>query len=465
MNTCPMNNTTTTSNKCPMMNPAFQQYREDAKKIMDTLPSLLDQKTLDVVNATAAAVVANIETITTRFYPYMFEKHPATLNYFNKSHQVKKCPLGGEASAQPFALAHAIVRYVGHLNDPEGLRASIELAAQKHCALQVKAEHYPIVYECFMWAVGQVLGDAVTAEVADAWGKVVLYIARAFIEREVEIYDHAQSVENGWFGWRDFKCVDKKRETDSIYTFTLSPADGLPVPKVESGGKYITLRMRNIPNASAEYTSRHYSISLAGDNKYSISVLMEKGEDNAPDGLVSNYLKNSLNIGDSIEVGMPFGTMTTAGVDYVNKPVVFIVGGIGCTVGLSVMQEIIAQNNYKKVYFVHCVRDGSHHSHRNKIAKLSQQSNKISSLRVYSRPRDIDTKGIDYDVGGRLNLESLTQFVPTEDINTASYYLCGPEGLVLDFVENLENKLNVERKRIQFECFGPLSKGLNAHAI
>jgi ferredoxin-NADP reductase len=57
------------------------------------------------------------------------------------------------------------------------------------------------------------------------------------------------------------------------------------------------------------------------------------------------------------------------------------------------MQEIIAQNNYKKVYFVHCVRDGSFHSHRNKVAKLQQQSkNNISSLRVYSRPRDIDTK-------------------------------------------------------------------------
>jgi ferredoxin-NADP reductase len=59
------------------------------------------------------------------------------------------------------------------------------------------------------------------------------------------------------------------------------------------------------------------------------SNYFKKGEDNAPDGLVSSYLKNSLKVGDSIEVGMPFGTMTTTKVDYVNKPVVFIVGGIG----------------------------------------------------------------------------------------------------------------------------------------
>lgn len=82
------------------------------------------------------------------------------------------------------------------------MRRAIELAAQKHCALQVRAEHYPIVYECFMWAVGQVLGEAVTPEVEDAWGKVVLYIARAMIERELEIYHEQQAKDFGWFGWK-----------------------------------------------------------------------------------------------------------------------------------------------------------------------------------------------------------------------------------------------------------------------
>jgi len=447
------------------MNSAFQKYKEDAKKIMDTLPTLLEQQTLDVVNATAAAVVANIETITSRFYPYMFETHPATLNYFNKSHQVSHCPHTGEASAQPFALAHAIVRYVGHLNDPEGLRIAIELAAQKHCALQVKAEHYPIVYECFMWAVGQVLGAAVTTEVADAWGKVVLYIARAFIEREVEIYDNALNTENGWFGWKDFVCTEKKRETDAIYTFSLAPADGKALPKLDAGGKYITLRAKDIPDASAEYTSRHYSISLVDGNKYSISVLVEQGLSGVPNGVFSNFLKNSLKVGDTIEVGMPFGTMTTTDTDYANKPAVIVVGGIGCTVGISIMKGIVSKCDFKKIYFVHCVRDGAYHSHSNKIAKIQQQhKNKISLLRVYSRPRDIDTKEVDYDVAGRLNLESLSSFVPLEDINLAHYFLCGPEGLVLDTVQNLTSKLNVDRKRIQFECFGPLSKNLDALA-
>jgi nitric oxide dioxygenase len=94
------------------------------------------------------------------------------------------------------------IRYVGKLTDPDGLRQAIELAAQKHCALQVRAEHYPIVYESFMWAVGEVLGEAVTPEVADAWGKVVLFIARAMIERELEIYAEQQAKNFGWFGWK-----------------------------------------------------------------------------------------------------------------------------------------------------------------------------------------------------------------------------------------------------------------------
>jgi hypothetical protein len=31
----------------------------------------------------------------------------------------------------------------------------LELTAQKHCAMHVQAEHYPIVYECFMEAVAK----------------------------------------------------------------------------------------------------------------------------------------------------------------------------------------------------------------------------------------------------------------------------------------------------------------------
>lgn len=117
---------------CPFAHKStFSTYKGDAEKIMGmlarfgplleskkrsnffsaSLPDVLDQKTLDVVNATAPAVVAHIEEITSKFYPHMFSTHPCTKNYFNLAHQVTHSA-DGEKAAQPFALAHAIVRYV-----------------------------------------------------------------------------------------------------------------------------------------------------------------------------------------------------------------------------------------------------------------------------------------------------------------------------------------------------------------
>jgi hemoglobin-like flavoprotein len=47
-----------------------------------------------------------------------------------------------------------------------------------------------------------VLGSAVTPEIGAAWSKAVLYIARVFIERELEIYKTGLEAVGGWFGFR-----------------------------------------------------------------------------------------------------------------------------------------------------------------------------------------------------------------------------------------------------------------------
>lgn len=53
-----------------------------------------------------------------------------------------------------------------------------------------------------MYAVGVVLGDVVTPEIGAAWSSYVLWIARKFIERELEIYEQAALRDYGWFGFK-----------------------------------------------------------------------------------------------------------------------------------------------------------------------------------------------------------------------------------------------------------------------
>eukprot|EP01127_Copromyxa_protea_P008614 TRINITY_DN1980_c0_g1_i1.p1 TRINITY_DN1980_c0_g1~~TRINITY_DN1980_c0_g1_i1.p1 ORF type:complete len:457 (-),score=72.67 TRINITY_DN1980_c0_g1_i1:59-1396(-) len=442
------------------MQAGFQDYKAQALEIVATLPSELDEATMAIIGATAPVVVQNIETIAQTFYPYMLDKFPATKNYFNAAHQVSSgCPHLTKEANQPFALAKAIVRYVGHLGSAKDLRESMELAAQKHCALSIRAEHYPIVYECFMHAVGQVLGDAVTEEIAAAWGKVVLFIARAFIEREVEIYESAVNKPNGWFGWKEFTVTNKVAETADIVSLTLEPKDGSKLPDFTSG-QYISLRLHNLPKAYAPVTLRQYSVtSTHHSTSFSISVKVEKATEHTPDGLVSTYLQ-SVEIGKVLEVGMPFGTLkppTNPG-----YPTVLISGGIGSTVAMAMINHYKYQAEATPVYVIHSVRDGSCAVFQETLKKLSHENpDRFKVLLAYSKPREVDQEGVDYDVGARVDINIVKNFVPS--LTTANYVICGPAAMVHDIMVGLL-KEGVERSRVQFECFGPLANQLDEFA-
>ena len=49
-------------------------------------------------------------------------------------------------------------------------------------------EHYPLVGECLLVAIKEVLGEAASDEVIEAWGKAYGEIAEFYIKVEEEIY-------------------------------------------------------------------------------------------------------------------------------------------------------------------------------------------------------------------------------------------------------------------------------------
>src|SRR6188472_1783801 len=130
---------------------------------VESLPSLLSDRSAAVVAATASVVAAHAEQITARFYPRMFTEHPELLRVFN---------LGNQATGeQSRALAASVVAYAVHLIDPAAPSFAhvLRRIAYKHVSLGIRPEQYTIVGRHLMAAVGEVLGDAVTAEVASAW--------------------------------------------------------------------------------------------------------------------------------------------------------------------------------------------------------------------------------------------------------------------------------------------------------
>lgn len=124
---------------------------------------MLSQKTIDVIKSTVPVLEVHGTTITTVFYKNLFEAHPELLNIFNHANQKK--------GRQQNALANTVLAAAKHIDQLETIIPVVKQIAQKHRSLAVKAEHYPIVGEYLLGAIKEVLQDAATEEILQAWGR------------------------------------------------------------------------------------------------------------------------------------------------------------------------------------------------------------------------------------------------------------------------------------------------------
>jgi nitric oxide dioxygenase len=150
-----------------------------------TAQSLLSPASEAIVRATAEVVAEHADEITARFYSRMFEARPELLRLFNQGNQAT-----GEQSR---ALAASVVAYAVQLIDPAApsFHHVMRRIAYKHVSLGIGPEQYTIVAHHLLAAVGEVLGDAVTPEVAEAWGEVYWLFAVQLIAEEARLYQEA----------------------------------------------------------------------------------------------------------------------------------------------------------------------------------------------------------------------------------------------------------------------------------
>lgn len=141
---------------------------------------MLDQNTINIIKSTIPALKEHGLTITTTFYKNMFEQNPEVAPLFNMDNQ--------ESGKQPKALAMTVLAAAENIEDLSKILPAVKKIGEAHCNCQVKAEHYPIVGKHLLNAIKEVLGDAATDEIIDAWAKAYRVIAQIFIDVEKEIY-------------------------------------------------------------------------------------------------------------------------------------------------------------------------------------------------------------------------------------------------------------------------------------
>ncbi len=401
---------------------------------------MLSEKTIRIVKEITPLVAANAETITRRFYERMFEANPEVKAFFNQAHQ--------HTGGQQKALAGAICAYFTHIDNPAVLMPAVELIAQKHVSLGIKAEHYPIVGNNLLKAIGDVMGDAATPEIVEAVSEAYGFLADIFIGREGAIYEEQASVPGGWNGTREFVVARKVAESDIVTSFYLKPADDGPLPPFKPG-QYITVFLEH---PTTPTSPRNYSLSDSADQShYRISVKREERlTGGAPDGLISNLLHDAVEEGHQIQLGPPCGEFTIEP-DEVTKPVVLIAGGIGVTPLLSMAKSIIAANPNASVHFLQAARNSSVHAFAEEISALAQTGANFHIKTIYDAPLAGDVEDGRCDEAGFVTTDLLREWTPFAE---ADYYFCGPKPFMQGVHASLQ-ELGVPADRISYEFFGP----------
>lgn len=403
---------------------------------------MLSEKTIQIVKEITPAVATNAEKITCCFYQRMFAGNPEVKAFFNQAHQ--------ESGGQQSALAGAICAYFTHIDDLEALGPAVELIAQKHCSLGVKPEHYPIVGKHLIDAIKEVMGEGATDDIIGAVAEAYGVLADVCIGRESDVYDEQAAAPGGWNGYREFVVDRKVNESDIVTSFYLKPADG-GVLRDFLPGQYITLQIDH-PNTPT--SPRNYSLSdAAGQSHYRISVKREGALDaTSPDGVISNYLHDHVNVGDTLQVGPPCGDFTLNVSKPVEKPVVFLAGGIGVTPLLSMAKSLVAAQPDAPVYFLQAARNSAVHALGNEIEELKSDVSKVQTHVIYDEPLADDASLGKCDSTGRIDAAMLRDWAPVTD---AQFYFCGPKPFMQE-VAAILNELGVEESRIRYEFFGPL---------
>ncbi|MDG4771622.1 globin domain-containing protein [Solwaraspora sp. WMMD792] len=410
--------------------------------------TVLSKSSAAVVTATLPAVQAHGEAITSRFYQRMFAAHPELLELFNRGNQA--------TGRQQAALAAAVVAYAEHLTGRSTVSWApiLDRIAHKHASLGIAATQYPIVGRHLLAAVGEVLGDAVTPEVAAAWDEVYWLLACELVAREARLYTVAGLPLQADAGWRPWRIVEKIPETADVVSLILAPADGDPAPTF-APGQYVSVAV-DLGGGQGRQI-RQYSLSgRPGAATWRITVKRLRGGAGAaggsagspvPDGAVSSQLHGRTAVGDVLRLSPAFGEVSSIG--ELGVPLLLVSAGIGVTPAMAALAQLSTVAPAREVVLVHADRSAAAHPLRHELPELQQRMPNLSVHLWYEDATDGELPDLKATIHSGWIDPARIPFAPD-----TYAHLCGP----VPFMAQVRGELllrGLPAERIVYEVFGP----------
>jgi len=207
------------------------------------------------------------------------------------------------------------------------------------------------------------------------------------------------------------RCSAKIQETVDVITFRFSLPDQYQARYL--AGQFLTLNL----TINGQPVSRCYTLSSSPVRHCDIAITVKK----VTHGLVSNWLHENLNVGDTVVALAPQGEFNQSNGG--DTPLLLLSAGSGITPMLSIARELSDRSSDRDIIFYHQARTESDLICEDELLWLAKQNPKLHLLFSLSQP-DNDWQGIK----GRISKEQLKQHIP--DLSERTILCCGPEGFM-----------------------------------
>lgn len=374
----------------------------------------------ETVKATLPVIGAHIEEIARAFYTGMFSAHPELLrDTFNRGNQ--------RSGGQQKALAASVATFATMLVNPDGPDPVVMLSriAHKHASLGITPGQYEVVHHHLFAAIAEILGEAVTPEVAEAWDEVYWLMAKVLIDAEKDLYA-AAGVEAGDV-FRDAVLVARRDLTDAVTEFTFEVPDAPGAFAATKPGQYTSL---GVTMGDGARQLRQYSLVNWDDRGFTVAVERE--------GEVSRALVDTTAVGDRVDATLPAGDLVLGDDDTI--PVVLVSSGIGSTPMTGILAALVAGAGARDVTVIHSDVSEETYAQREVttglLDALASQGSTVRRHRSYTA------------AGERVTLAALD--IPAG----AEWYLCGGSSFLQDIRAQLAAS-RLEPAAVHYELFSP----------
>jgi ferredoxin-NADP reductase len=240
---------------------------------------------------------------------------------------------------------------------------------------------------------------------------------RARVAKQRARERRAAKGEQGGQKWREFRVVERSRQTPRVVAFVLEA-----VEPIAGEGEEVELK----PGAHAKIRLgnglvRAYSIVDGDRNRFQLGVALDEESRGG-----SRFLHEAVQVGHMVHVGAITSAVPTAGAASNH---VFVAGGVGITAFLALIER------YKLIHFGvtlhYAVRSAEEVPFRERLAKLGED------MVIYDRA-----------AGQRLDIRRIVESLPW---NTQLYF-CGPKRLMDEAAREIKAR-GIPEKEVHFEAF------------